>query len=348
MKRYGNLFEQVADFDNLMLAATKTFRGHKDTIAAAQFYFHLETEILRLQEELITNTYQPRPLRSFEIFEPKRRLICAAHIRDRVIHHAICKVLEPIFERKLIYDTYACREGKGPHAAIRRAQQFARAHRFFMKCDIRKFFASIDRTTLKCLLRRKIKDPQLLDLLNRIIDQPVPESEADKGMPIGNLTSQHFANFYLSELDHFIKERLHIKGYLRYMDDFLVFSDDKSELRNTLSAVREFLKESLLLELKEKSLLLAPVWAGFEFLGFRVFPELLRVDRKKWARFKRIIRRLETAYLERRIDEDELALRVSSMVAHLSNADTLAARAGRNPRENPYITWFWIVKTSCL
>ncbi len=326
MKRQGNLFEQVVDFDNLMLAAKKTFRGHKDTIAAAQFYFNLETEIFRLQEDLITGAYQPRPLRSFEIFEPKRRLICAAHIRDRIAHHAICNVLEPIFERKLIYDTYACRIGKGTHLAVRRAQEFARRYRFVAKCDIRKFFASIDRATLKCLLRRKIKDAQLLDLLNRIIDQPVPESEAGKGMPIGNLTSQHFANFYLSELDHFIKERLYVKGYLRYMDDFLIFSDDKGEAREMISAVREFLKEKLLLELKEESLLLAPVWKGFGFLGFRIFPKLIRVDRKKWARFKRKVRRFELAYLEGRMSENDLEARVSSMVAHLSHSDTLAAR----------------------
>ena len=253
-------------------------------------------------------------------------MICAAHIRDRVAHHAICNVLEPILERKLIYDTYACRVGKGAHAAVRRAQEFARRYRYFVKCDVRKFFASVDHATLKSLLRRKLKDAQLLELVNKIIDQPVPESEAGKGMPIGNLTSQHFANSYLSDLDHFIKERLWVKGYLRYMDDFLVFGDDKGELRKTLSAVREFLKERLLLELKEESLLLAPVFLGFEFLGFRVFPKLIRVDRKKWTRFKLKVRGLELSYLAGGISEDELALRVSSMVAHVLHADTLAAR----------------------
>ncbi len=326
MKRYGNLFNQVVDFDNLALAAKKAFRGHNSAIDVARFNFHLETEIFRLQEELIAGTYHPRPLHSFEIFEPKRRLICAAHIRDRVVHHAICNALEPIIERQLIYDTYACRRGKGTHAAIERAQQFARRNTRFVKCDIRKYFASIDRAILKKLLRRKIKDRRLLNLLDCIIAQPVPESSAGKGMPIGNLTSQHFANFYLSELDHYIKERLRVKDYLRYMDDFLIFGDDKGGLRKAISAIRVFLKERLLLELKEESLVLAPVWTGFEFLGFRVFPDLIRVDRKKWARFKRKVRHLESAYLEGEISESEMALRVSSMVSHVSRADTLAAR----------------------
>ncbi|MEW6209733.1 MAG: reverse transcriptase domain-containing protein [Acidobacteriota bacterium] len=326
MKRCGNLFERVVDFDNLALAAEKAFRGHKSAIDVARFDFHLETEIFRLQEELITGAYQPRPLHSFEIFEPKRRLICAAHIRDRVAHHAICNVIEPILERGLIYDTYACREGKGTHAAIERAQQFARRASYFVKCDIRKYFASIDQTVLKSLLRRKIKDARLIDLLDRIIDQTVPESQVGKGMPIGNLTSQHFANFYLSELDHFSKERLRVKGYLRYMDDFLIFGDDKRGLRETISAVRSFLEDRLLLELKEETLVLAPVRVGLEFLGFRVFPNLLRVDRRKWTRFKRRVRELESAYLQGEISEEEMAQRVSSMVAHISHADTLAAR----------------------
>jgi retron-type reverse transcriptase len=326
MKRYGNLFERVADFDNLMLAAKKAFRGHKNTIEVARFLFHLETEIFRLQEELIAGEYRPRPLNSFEIFEPKHRLICAAHIRDRVAHHAICNVMGPIFERQLIFNTYACRVGKGTHAAVGRAQQFARGYHSVVKCDIRKYFASIDQTVLKSLLRRKIKDGRLLRLLDRIIDQPVPESPVGKGMPIGNLTSQHFANFYLGELDHFIKERLRVKGYLRYKDDFLIFGDDKGELRKAISAIRLFLKERLSLELKEERLVFAPVRVGFEFLGFRVFPNLMRVDRKKWTRFKRKVRGLESAYLEGEIIEEEMALRVSSMVAHILHADTLTAR----------------------
>ncbi len=326
MKRCGNLFERVVDFNNLTLAAKKAFRGHRNTTEVARFYFHLETEIFRLQQELIAGVYNPRPLHSFEIFEPKRRLICAAHIRDRITHHAICNVMEPIFERTLIFDTYACRRGKGTHAAIERAQQFARRATCFAKCDIRKYFASIDRVILKRLLRRKIKDARLLQLLDSIIDQPVPESQAGRGMPIGNLTSQHFANFYLTELDHYIKERLRVKGYLRYMDDFLIFGWDKGELKKAISTIRIFLKERLSLELKEETLRLAPVRVGFEFLGFRVFPNLIRVDRKKWTRFKRKVRNLESAYLQSEMSESELAMRVSSRVAHLLHADTLAAR----------------------
>jgi len=326
MKRFGNLFDKITDFGNLLLAADKAFRGHRQTIEVARFSFHLETELFRIQGELSSGGYQPRPSRAFVIYEPKRRLICAAHIRDRVVHHAICNIIEPIFERQLIADTYACRKGKGTHAAVRKAQQLARRYHYVAKCDIRKYFASIDQTKLKELLRRKLKDPQLLALLDRIIEKPVPESAPGKGMPIGNLTSQHFANFYVSGFDHFLKEQLRVKGYVRYMDDFLIFSNDKEELRAAVAAARTYLQEKLFLELKDERLWLAPVSLGFEFLGFRVFPNLLRVDRRKWQRFKRKVRAIEAAYLAGEISEDEMAIRLTSMVSHVAHADTLMAR----------------------
>lgn len=326
MKRYGNLFEQVIDFDNLMLAARKTLSGHKDKVAVAQFYFHLETEVIRLQEELEAATYHPSPYRSFEIYEPKRRLICAASVRDRVVHHAICNVLEPIFERQLIGDTYACRIGKGTHAAVRKAQVLARQYRFFLKCDIRKYFASVDHVVLQTLLWRKLKDKRLLDILDKIIDQPLPEGEKGKGLPIGNLTSQHFANLYLGELDHFVKERLRVKGYLRYMDDFLIFGNSKDDLREIYSTAKDFLGRHLLLEVKEESTVLAGVSVGINFLGLRVLPQMVRLEAKKWARFRRRVRGLESAFAEGTIDEAELAQSVTSMIGHIMHANTMAAR----------------------
>jgi retron-type reverse transcriptase len=202
MKRYGHLFEQVVTFENLCLAAEKAFRGKKDKQRVATFYFHQETEVLRLQEELCSGTYQMRPYRVFEVREPKPRKICAADFRDRVVHHAICNVLDPIFEASSIYDTYACRRDKGSYAAVRRAHEFARRGRYYLKCDVRKYFESVDHAVLKALLRRKIKDETLLALLDRIIDHPIPDAVPGKGIPIGNLTSQYFANLYLGELDH--------------------------------------------------------------------------------------------------------------------------------------------------
>jgi hypothetical protein len=175
-------------------------------------------------------------------------------------------------------------------------------------------------------LRGKIKDERLLALLDLIIDQKLPYETPGKGLPIGNLTSQHFANLYLGELDHYIKERLRVKGYLRYMDDFIIFADEKESLHLTLASARGFLRDCLRLEIKEEALILAPVTQGIPFLGFRVFPGLIKLDARKWTRFKRKVRELEDEYLKGRIDEDELARSISSMVGHIQHADTLAAR----------------------
>jgi retron-type reverse transcriptase len=326
MKRYGHLFEQIVTFDNLVLAAHKTFRGQKSKVAVARMCFHLETEVLGLQEELVAGTYQPRPYHVFEVREPKPRQICAADVRDRIVHHAICNVLDPVFERGMISDTYACRRDKGSHAAIRRAQEMARRFDYFLQCDVRKYFASVDHTVLQALLRRKLKDPRLLALLDQIIDHPLPGSAPGKGIPIGNLTSQYFANLYLGEMDHFIKERRRIKGYVRYMDDFLIFGNDKPMLHETLAAVRDFLHCRLQLELKENAVIIAPVSQGISFLGFRIFPGLIKMQGRKWARFRREVRKREAAFLAGAMSEAELAQSVSSMIGHLIHADTLAAR----------------------
>ncbi|MGH9845337.1 MAG: reverse transcriptase domain-containing protein [Blastocatellia bacterium] len=326
MKRAGHLFERIVAFDNLLLAADKTLRGQKHKPAAARFYFHLESELFQLQEELTAGSYQPLPYRVFEVREPKPRQICESEIRDRVVHHAICNLLDPVFERRMIADSYACRIGKGAHRAVVRAQHFARSHNYFLQCDVRKYFASIEHAALKSLLRRILKDPPLLALLDRIIDHPLPGSAPGRGLPIGNLTSQYFANLYLGELDHFVKERLGIRGYLRYMDDALIFGDDKAALHETLAAVRVYLDDRLKLGLKEEALRIAPVWTGISFLGFRIFPGTIRLCGDNWSRFRRKVRAHEAAYLAGEMDEDELARSVASMIGHTMHADTLEAR----------------------
>jgi RNA-directed DNA polymerase len=307
MKRYGYLFEQIVTFDNLELAAHKTLRGHKSRKAVARLCFHLETEVLRLQEALMNGTYQPQPYRVFEIREPKPRQICAADVQDRVAHHALCNIIGPIFEARMISDTFACRKGKGTHAAIQRTQHFAQRFPYFLQCDIRKYFAMIDHDVLRSILQRKLKDERVLALLDRIIDQPLPGSAPGKGVPIGNLTSQYFANIYLGELDHFVKERLRVRGYVRYMDDFLIFGATKPELHETHAAVRAFVAERLRLDLKAEATILAPVTQGISFLGFRVFPALVRLSGPKWARFRREVKRREEAFAAGKLSEEDLA-----------------------------------------
>ena len=326
MKRHGHLFEDVIDYGNLLAAAHRARRGKRDRVEVARFVFDLEPNLLQLQAELRSGRYRMRPYRSFVIQEPKRRRICAANFRDRVVQHAVCAVLDPIFEACLIDDTYACRRGKGTHAAVRRLQHYARRFPYVLMCDVRRYFESVDHEALKALCRRKLKDRALLRLLDRIIDHPLPGGEPGRGLPIGNLTSQHFANLYLGELDHFLKDRQRIPGYVRYMDDFAVFAGTKPRLGAALAALRAFLHEKLRLQLREERTLLAPVTEGVPFLGFRVFPGVVRIDGRKLARMRRRVRRSEAAYRLGQIDEHELAQSVRGMVGHVCHADTRRVR----------------------
>ena len=164
-----------------------------------------------------------------------------------MVHHAICNIIEPILEQSFIHHSYACRVGKGTHSAVRQAQKFSGKYDYYLKCDIKKYFASIDHIVLQEILARKFKDPDLIWLLNTIIDG-AESNQPGYGIPIGSLTSQHFANLYLDRLDHFVKDTLRVKGYLRYMDDFLLFSDDKAILHVYHSYLKTFLHDKLKLE----------------------------------------------------------------------------------------------------
>ena len=326
VRRRGHLFESVANFNALRAAERRARRGKRSRPDVARFVFHLEANLLALESELSTKTYSMRPYRTFFVREPKLRRICAADYRDRVVHHAVCDVLDPLFDGGLIADTFACRRGKGVHACVRRVQDLARKHPYALLCDVKRYFETIDHAVLKRLYRRKLKDREFLALLDSIVDHPLPGCVTGKGVPIGNLTSQYFANLYLGELDHLIKDELRLPGYVRYMDDMVVLADSKARLREALSAITEFLGMRLRLELRPERTRLLPVTQGLPWLGFRVFPGVLRLDGKKWARMRRRVRRREAAYAQGLIGEADLARSVRSMVAHVSHIDSLQAR----------------------
>ena len=325
LKRYANLFEEIVSFENLLYAAKKALRGKKDKVRVACFYFDMENELLCLREELLDRTYRPRPLRLFEIREPKVREIGASDFRDRVVHHAVCNIIEPILERSFIYHSYACRTGKGTHRAVYQAQIFSRKYKYYLKCDIKKYFASIDRNTLKSIIFRKFKDPHLIWLLDTIID--CDESYiAENGIPIGSLMSQHFVNLYLDKLDHFIKDSLKIKGYLRYMDDFILFADEKTDHHVLHSSIRTFLGDKLQLELKEKATIIAPVHDGVPFLGFRIFPNLIRLQHENKKRALNTIRSRNAAYNAGKITEEKYSQSLMSVNEHLRIGNTFNLR----------------------
>ena len=240
MKRHGDLWQKLIGFPNLLAASTLARRGKRKRADVAQFHFKLESNLWCLHEELLEKRYRPKPYYTFEIFDPKHRVISAAPYRDRVVHHALCRVLEPIFEPTFIFDSYACRKGKGVHAALDRTNRFMRNICYVLKCDVRKFFPSLNHQILKNLIAHKIKDPHVLWLVDRIIDgsnlqesldvglpsdELTPSERCRHGLPIGNQTSQFFANVYMNPWDHFVKEVLRCKSYIRYCDDFLVFSN---------------------------------------------------------------------------------------------------------------------------
>lgn len=322
VRRYGNLFDKIIDTQNLYTAAKKSFRGKKFKYTAAPFYFNLENEILKIQRSLGDESYWPLPYKIFKIHEPKERRICCSEFRDRVVHHALINILEPLFEKRLVDTTYACRNGKGTYAALKKSQYFVRKYHYYLKCDIRKCFESIDHQVLKDLVRKIFKDKKLINLLDKIISHQPPYTEKGKGLPIGSLSSQHLVNIYLGELDLFVKHKLKCQGHIRYMDDFILFSNDKKELGIFLKEIRKFLADKLKLELKEKIIRISPVSEGLPFLGYRIFGGLIRLQRANLIRFRRRVMKREKDYREGQIKEEDLTNSVRSMIAHISQGNT--------------------------
>lgn len=323
MKRKGYLFEKLCSFDNLHKSFKKAFKGSGKTKEACRFHFYLENELWKLKNKLETDTYRPAKYRLFKIFDPKERTISVAPFRDRVIHHAAVQVIEPIFEPTFIFDSYATRKNKGTHKAIKKAGKFLKASFWYYKADISKYFDSVNHDILLELLQKKIKDGRLLNLLERIIRN----SGSIKGLPIGNLTSQFFANVYLNPLDHFVKDDKRVKNYIRYMDDMVFFANSKEYLKNVLNDVRVFLFNRLKLKLNPRYTFLNSRLNGLPFLGFRIFPNLKRIKKGNLKRTKTKLERKRTAFQAGKITEDHFVMSIRSMFDHVGYADSFKLRS---------------------
>jgi RNA-directed DNA polymerase len=323
MRRLGNLFAAFASFENLYKAAKKAVKGSSGSSEALRFLFNLEPELLALERELATCTYAPGPYSYFTIYEPKERNIAVAPFRDRVVHHALVNVLEPIYEKVFIYDSYATRKEKGTHAAVRRAQTFSRKNRWYLKCDVSKFFPSVDIGILMEQIRRKIKDPLLLQTIEQILRNGAPSG---KGLPIGNLTSQFFANVYLDGFDHWIKEKLKACYFVRYMDDFVLFDYDPDRLKQNLLDIENHLAVHLRLSLKKTACLINSSLNGLGFLGRRIFPSLIRIKKENLKRTLGKIRRNEYQLRKGLIDESRYGRSMQSLVGYVASCDTLSLR----------------------
>jgi hypothetical protein len=319
MKRVGNLMADIAAVDNLRLAFWKAAKGKQGKADCRRFAADLEANLERLAMGLLSGCVQVGDYHYFRIHDPKERLICAASFRERVLHHALMNVCEPVLERAAVSDSYACRKAKGCLAAVERAGQFARQHGWFVKMDVRKYFDSVDHDVVGRLLERRFKDAALLRLLGRIVDSY--HTRPGRGLPIGNLTSQHLANFYLEPLDRFVKEELRRRAYVRYMDDFVIWGHTRGELREALDRVRDFLAAVLKLDLKSNASLNRTA-LGMDFLGYRVFPKRLRLARRSKVRFARKFRRYERAWAVGQWTELQLQQRMAALATFLLPADS--------------------------
>ena len=302
MKTYKNLYKKLCSLENLNLAFRKAKKRKTKKYYVQEFEKNLEEELNKLHNELTTLTYEPKLLKRFIIRDPKTREIHASDFRDRVVYHALVNILEPIYEKIFIYDSYASRLGKGTHKAVERFDYFKRKVArngklirkpnnknsvigYVFKADIKHYFETVDHDILLGILRRKVKDENVIQLVKKILDNFHTKIKS-KGMPLGNLTSQFFANVYLNELDYFVKHKLKAKYYMRYVDDFVILHNSKSQPEEWKEKINRFLKENLKLELHPDKSRIVSLSRGIDLIGFRNFYyfKLLR---------KRSIRKME-------------------------------------------------------
>jgi len=320
MKRYGNIFDEVCSFENMLKAAKKAQKGKRFKDSTTRFNLNLESELIKLKQELQAQTYKMGPYRRFYVYDPKKRLISAAPYRDRVVQHALCNTIEPIFDKLFIYDSYACRKNKGSHKAVDRYTQLSRLNKYVLKCDVKSYFASLDHDVLYDFVLRKIKDPRILWLIRSIID-----STASPGIPIGNLTSQVFANLYLNGLDHYLKENIKCRYYIRYMDDIIIFGNYKNELTKLKEIVRSYLKK-LKLDLHENKSQIYLVKKGVCFLGYKVYPTHRLVKKQNIKRLKLRVKKYIYSLRAGLKDKVKIIQSVQSWLGYAVHADTYNLR----------------------
>ena len=352
MRRVGGLFDAVVERENLLLAFWKASRGKSARPDRQAYAANLEAETEALRAGLLDGSYPVGNYSQFTIFDPKERIITAAPFRERVLQHALMNVCEPFFDKWLVSDSYASRRGKGQLAAVEKASVLAGRFEWFLKCDIRKFFDSVPHDLLRAALRRKFKDLRLLGWFDRII--ATYEMSPGRGLPIGNLTSQHFANFYLDPLDRTAADlggvdhafasqqrggRLQTagapsttrSGFVRYMDDFVFWSDDRLFLLGVRDRIGKFVRDALGLELKGGPFL-NRTRLGMDFLGYRIFPRRKILSRSSRDRYRRNLRRLERWRRDGIVSCREFQRRADAIGAFAAHADCLTWRRNLHER----------------
>jgi RNA-directed DNA polymerase len=317
------LWEQVVAPENLWQAYLKAKKGKSRRPDVAKFSLMVEAELMDLRNALVTDTYQPAGYRQFYIHDRKPRLISSAPFRDRVLQHALMQVVEPLFEAQFSDHSWACRQGKGTHKAVHCYQNWAKRYAYALKMDVAQYFHSIDHACLLQKLLKIIDDQRIFELFQLII---VSSGQATgKGLPIGNLTSQVLGNLYLNDLDHSITDTLGLKAYIRYVDDMVLLSDDKTLLWSALAQIKQKLAEDHLV-LHPRKIYITPTRCGLDFLGYRVYPRFIQLRHDNGYHFVRRFKKRILAYQRGKIDWQKLNAAVQAWLGHAKKADTLGLR----------------------
>lgn len=318
------MIENIASFKNLLSAFNSAIKGKRERDSILRFSINLEDELLSIRSDLLSGKYTPKPYTSFAVFEPKMRTINAPNFRDRVVHHAILNIIGGDIDKQFIFDSYACRKGKGTHAGVDRAQEFIRkagrsGRVYALKADILKYFKSVDQSILKGIVSKSVQCHRTMLILNKIIDSRAV------GIPLGNLTSQLFANMYLNELDRYVKHHHREKFYIRYMDDFVIISNDKHRLQYLRRDIEEFLNGKLNIKTNSKTQVF-PIGASggraLDFLGCRIYATHRLLRKNSVNRIKRRVKRISADLPTGNISHDKARAMLSSWIGHASHANT--------------------------
>ncbi|HMQ59207.1 MAG TPA: RNA-directed DNA polymerase [Flavilitoribacter sp.] len=322
MKRANNLLEKIIDPENLRVAFWKAQKGKSWSGQVAAFRSDLDENLTELKSQILEARVRVGDYHYFKIFDPKERQICASAFSEQVLHHALMNICHAHFEKYQIFDSYASRPGKGTHAALKKAAGFTRSNRWFLKLDVRKFFDSIHHEALKNQLARMFKERKLLSIFDQIIDSYT--ASPSRGVPIGNLTSQYFANHYLAGLDHFIKKNLRCKAYVRYMDDMVLWHENKDWLKSARHEIETYVETQLRCALKP--VLLNNTKRGLPFLGYLIHPFNIRLSQRSKRRYIQKMVTLEKHHQSEFWPEDICQRRVLPLIAFTAYADAAEFR----------------------
>ena len=353
------MYDKICDLNNLLVAHKKVTKSNKNKLSSLRYFYFLENNLLTLENQLSEENYKIKPYKHFIVTDPKRRQVSAPAFEDRIVQHSLVSVIEPIFDRTFIDDDYACRNDKGTHYAQRRVKKFLQGARtfhgkdkdiFILKCDVKKFFGSISWDILLEIVFKKIKDKRTYNLIEKIItnhsmygennnpkicqqglfeektEDPPVSTQNRTGLPIGNLTSQLFANVYMNELDQYVKHKLKEKWYGRYMDDFFVISADKEHLKQIKTEIDSFLRDRLKLNLHPKKSFIQNVKYGVCFVGYRIFYDHILINGSTLRRFQKKYARKSRMFRKNKISEEDLQRCEQSFCGHMKHANAYKLR----------------------